>query len=117
MTVTIVVHLTVKDVDAFKSAAKALKAANSEYNANASSPVSKYDFYLESNTSSTIIEVYPDGDAILQWTSSDQYKAAIGPLFEHADLATVDFFGELGPASKLLDAIPCPCRAFTAVEF
>jgi quinol monooxygenase YgiN len=63
----------------------------------------EYSFYLsEDGTSCTVFEEYPDGDAILKWTSNETYLALAQRLVpEICDVTSVEVWGDPGPAAEM----------------
>jgi quinol monooxygenase YgiN len=62
----------------------------------------EFSFYLsEDGTSCTAFEEYPDGDAIVRWTSSEAYLSLVPRLIpEICEITSVEVFGDPGPAAE-----------------
>jgi quinol monooxygenase YgiN len=67
----------------------------------------EYSFYLSKDgTSCTAFEEYPDGDAILRWTSSEAYLAISPRLIpETCDIISAEVLGDPGPAAEILASL------------
>jgi hypothetical protein len=67
----------------------------------------EYSFYLsEDGTSCTALEEYPDGDAIVRWTSSKAYLSLAPRLLpETCEITSVEVFGDAGPAAEMFASL------------